>query len=229
MASGSAEAAQWWREACERVCTLVEQAVDDDPGALERPVPACPDWSGRQLLAHMVGLTADVLDGDEPDDHNEAWTQAQVDRRARDDAATIVAEWRRLAPAVVAYVRETDARPLGDVTIHEHDLRGALGRPGARDVAAVGVIRERMAARLAARVTGAGLAPVRLASPEWSWSSADGEPGVVLEAPGFDLFRAVTSRRTADQLRAWTTQGDVEPYLDAFAVLGPLPGRSLGE
>jgi hypothetical protein len=30
-------------------------------------------------------------------------------------------------------------------------------------------------------------------------------------------------------LRSWTVRGDVEPYLDAFATLGPLPDRDLTE
>ena len=45
-----------------------------------------------------------------------------------DDAACgagVAAETRGLEP------------PLGDITSHEHDIRGALGRPGARDSAAV--------------------------------------------------------------------------------------------
>ena len=70
---------QQWQAAYERVRALVAEA---DPEALEARVPACPGWTGRELLAHMVGLGADVVGGDEPDDHNEAWTQAQVDARA---------------------------------------------------------------------------------------------------------------------------------------------------
>ncbi len=54
-------------------------------------------------------------------------------------------------------------------------------------------------------------------------------PGTRLEASGFDLARAVASRRTADQLAAWTVHGDVAPYLPAFAGLGDLPGEPLPE
>ena len=74
---------QAWRAAFERVCTLVERL---DADALAATVPACPDWAVRDLLSHMVGLGADVLAGDEPDDHNSAWTQRQVEAR-RDRSA----------------------------------------------------------------------------------------------------------------------------------------------
>ena len=58
---------QAWRDAFDRVCALVERL---DAAELAATVPACPDWTVRDLLSHMVGLGADVLAGDEPDDHN---------------------------------------------------------------------------------------------------------------------------------------------------------------
>ena len=45
----------------------------------------------------------------------------------------------------------------------------------------------------------------------------------------FDLARALVTRRSAAQLRAWTVRGDVTPYLDAFAMLGSLPAADLSE
>lgn len=52
---------------------------------------------------------------------------------------------------------------------------------------------------------------------------------MVIEAPAFDLTRALMSRRTAQQLRGWTTTGDVSSCLDAFAGLGALPEQPLPE
>jgi hypothetical protein len=86
-----------------------------------------------------------------------------------------------------------------------------------------------MADRFASRL--GALPPIALVSAEWTWCS-DGEvagAAVVVEADGFDLARALTSRRTADQVRAWVRRGDVAPYLDAFAGLGPLPSVPLPE
>ena len=53
------------------------------------------------------------------------------------------------------------------------------------------------------------------------------EAEVVLRASDFDLARALVTRRSANQLRSWTVRGDVTPYLDAFAMLGPLPSADL--
>lgn len=217
-----------WMDAYTRVRDLV---LDLDDAALARVVPACPGWTAHELLCHVVGLGADVLDGDEPDDHNEGWTAAQVDARRDRPTRDVLAEWADVAARLPAWMREHGSRPLGDVVIHEQDLRGAVGAPGARDSGGLVLVRGWMADRLGATLADTDLPPLVMESTDdtWSWASAPGDPGVVLRAPGFDLFRAVTSRRTAAQLRGWTTSGDVAPYLDAFAGLGPLPDQPLPE
>ncbi|GAA1900103.1 maleylpyruvate isomerase family mycothiol-dependent enzyme [Lapillicoccus jejuensis] len=224
-----------WQETQARVGGLVRAVEQEDPAALRRPVPACPDWSGRDLLAHMVGLGADVLAGDEPDDHNPSWTQAQVDARAGRDGAALVDEWDDLAPRLADWMRAHGTRPLGDVVIHEQDLRGALGRPGGRDSGGFAAIRDRMTGRLATRWAehGGGRTLGLVADDDgWTWCSADVDPSgadVVLRASGFDLGRAVVARRTATQLRGWVVCGELGDGVQAFAVLGPLPEQPLPE
>ena len=177
----------------------------------------------------MVGLGADVVAGDEPDDHNETWTQAQVDARRDRSAADLVAEWRGLADDLVAWMHAHTTRPLNDVVIHEQDLRGAVDVPGGRESIGFALVRERMAGRFGSAL--ADLPPLALVGETWSWTSSGevADAAVVVEAGDFDLGRAVMSRRTPEQLRAWTVRGDVSAYLDAFAALGPLPGSALPE
>lgn len=214
-----------WTQAQARVIALVE---DLPPERAERRVPACPDWTVRDLLAHVVGLGTDVLAGDEPDDHNAAWTGKHVTERRDHDVAALVREWRGVTEPMRAYLRE-NPRPLGDVIIHEQDLRGALAVPGAQDTPGLHAIRDRFVPRFGGRV--ATLPPLALVGAAWSWASA-GSPddaAVVVRAPDFDLARALVTRRSAAQLRGWTVRGDVGPYLDAFAMLGPLPAADLTE
>ena len=215
-----------WSAAQRRVIALVSGRPDDQT---ERYVPSCPDWTVRDLFSHMVGLGSDVVAGDEPDDHNETWTARQVETRAGRTVAELVAEWEATAAPLRAWMREHGTRPLGDVTIHEQDLRGALGEPGAQDTPAIAAMRETFVGRVAGRL--GSLPPIALVGPSWQWVSAGSveDAAVLLRAPDFDLARAVMSRRSANQLRAWTERGDVEPYLDAFAVLGGLPERDLSE
>lgn len=213
-----------WQQAQDRVIGLV---VDLDADQVARPVPACPDWAVRDLLAHMVGLGVDVLAGDEPDDHNSAWTAAQVGARADHDVASLVAEWQGVTAPLSDWMARHGTRPLADVIIHEQDLRGALDEPGAQDNPGLDTVRDRMAERFGARVVAAGLPPIALVGPTWECRVGDGPATTVLEASAFDLFRALVSRRSAAQLRSWVLEGDVTPYLDAFAGLGPLPAADL--
>ena len=219
-----------WRAAVERVCALVQSASEEERG---RRVPATPDWTVRDLLSHMVGLGADVLAGDEPDDHNETWTRAQVDARSERTIEELVAEWRGVVDPLSAWMRDHGTRPLGDVVIHEQDLRSALDRRGARDADGLRAVRGRMAGRLAKAVQGLPTIALVASDDGWTWTSDGSDDSdsaaVLVEAPAFDLFRAVTSRRTAGQLESWTMRGDVGAYLDAFAGLGSLPADPLPE
>ena len=153
-----------WSRAQQRVIELVTGLP---PERAELRVPACPDWTVRDLLSHMVGLGVDVVAGDEPDDHNEAWTGKHVTERRGRDVAALVAEWQEVAEPLRAWMRANTVRPLGDVIIHEQDLRGALGVPGGQDTEGLHAIRERFAGRLGPRV--ADLPPSR-----WSASTGRG-------------------------------------------------------
>lgn len=226
-----------WQAAHDRVTDLVALLSD---AQLATRVPACPDWTVRDLFSHVVGLGSDVLAGDEPDDHNAAWTRAQVEARADHSATALIAEWVAVAERLPAWMQQHGSRPLNDVVIHEQDLRGAVGIAGARQTDGLAIVRERMAERLGRALAATDLPPLALEEapqpgrPSWTWSSAgDGveaaDAAVLVRASGFDLARALTSRRTADQLRSWTVRGDVEPYLGAFAGLGPLPSEPLPE
>jgi uncharacterized protein (TIGR03083 family) len=220
------DAIEEWSRAQQRVIELV---TDLPPERAELRVPACPDWTVRDLLSHMVGLGVDVVAGDEPDDHNEAWTGKHVTERRGRDVAALVAEWQEVAEPLRAWMRANTVRPLGDVIIHEQDLRGALGVSGGQDTEGLHAIRERFVGRLGPRV--ADLPPIALVGEHWTWTSAGrvDDAATVVRAPDFDLARALVTRRSAAQLRAWTVRGDVAPYLDAFAMLGPLPAADLTE
>src|SRR3954447_17095190 len=121
-----------------RVRTLLTAA---DPGALDAVAPATPNWRVRDLLAHMVGVVDDVahqrLDGVT----TEPWTAAQVSARQDRTVAEMLDEWDEIAPPFEANLAQLPAMITGqvlfDVVTHEHDMRHALGAPGARDVPAV--------------------------------------------------------------------------------------------
>jgi uncharacterized protein (TIGR03083 family) len=215
-----------WTQAQARVIELVAAAP---PEQAELRVPACPDWTVRDLFSHMVGLGVDVLAGDEPDDHNSGWTEAQVAKRRGLDVPALVSEWQTVTAPLQDWMVTRGTRPLGDVIIHEQDLRGALGVPGGQDSGGVRAIRDRFLLRFAERL--GGLPPIALVGEGWQWVS-NGVPEaaeVVVSATDFDIARALVTRRSEGQLRAWTARGDIGSYLQAFAMLGALPSVDLAE
>src|SRR5215831_272712 len=121
-----------------RVREVVEAA---DPAALDTVVPATPEWRARDVLAHLVGVTDDVVNGRLDGIASDPWTQAQVDARRDRPAAELLAEWDETAPQfesmLAAAPAEIAGQALFDAATHEHDLRNALGTPGARESDAV--------------------------------------------------------------------------------------------
>lgn len=74
-------------------------------------------------------------------------------------------------------MEQHNPRPLNDVIIHEQDLRGAVDAPGARDTAALRLVRERMLARFASALP-EGVAVELVGQPApgqegFHWSSYD--------------------------------------------------------
>ena len=94
------------------------------------------------------------------------------------------------------------------------------------------MVRQVMAGRIGSKVE--DLPPLALVATDedWSWCSRGPveDAAVRLEASGFDLARALVSRRTPQQLASWTATGDVSAYLPPSRTSGPRPrGRSRSE
>lgn len=195
-------------------------------------VPTCPAWVVRDLMAHLAGVCADLVHRRNPGTDVQAWVDAQVDERRGRTLASLLDEWDEVGPRFEDAIRKVP-RAFGglvyDVVAHEHDLRGALGRPGDRDTGGVRTSLCIMAAALATDLSAHGLAPVRLVAGDDEWQAGSGRPGLTLElASAWELMRAVGSRRSEGQLRALPWHGDLNAYLGALAHL-PLPVTDITE
>jgi hypothetical protein len=209
-----------------RVREVVEAA---DADALRTVVPATPAWRAHDVLAHLVGVPDDVVNGRLDGLASDAWTQAQVDARAERSSAELLAEWDDVAPQFEAMLAaapdEIAGQALFDAATHEHDLRNALDAPGARDSDAVDTGWQWI---VDAR-TRAGAHALCFVIESGEQQSGVGDVRARVAASRFELFRAVSGRRTESEIAGYGWDGDPEPTRLLGADLFTLRETSLGE
>ena len=207
--------------------------TDLDATAAAAVVPACPDWTVHDLCAHLVGVPAALVARDNPPPgDNQPWVDQQVADRADRTVAELLDEWEDVGPAFEALMRKLPHAFGGlvyDAVAHEHDLRGALGRPGERDAAGVWASLDVMVPMVerdlaAAPTPGA----IRLRTADREWLVGAGDEAVSLTTTPFELMRLLGSRRSHEQILAAPWHGDVEPFVSVLAHM-PLPAKDIVE
>jgi uncharacterized protein (TIGR03083 family) len=187
---------QLYRDNIDAVCALAEELGDDQ---LATPVPATPAWTVRDLVAHLAGGANDAATGRMDGAPGPEWTARHVAERAGLPVAELSAELRRNRDAVAATVADSPRPALvWDAAVHHTDLHEALalGAPGERFW----------------RPVLDGVAPMLLGRV-----GADGRPEI---AP-YELFRALFSRRSRAQMRAWGDDTLSAEQLDGLCLFGP--------
>lgn len=214
----------------QRVDALV-RGLDTD--ALSTPVSACPGWSVADLTAHLAAIPADVAAGNLDGVGTDAYTARQIDERRGRAIGEVLDEWEEHAPtlsgAFDAFPFEVAAGPaIGDAHTHELDIRHALGAEIVVDDDALAVTITYYAGSLGTRVGAAGLPALRVVAGADEHVVGEGEPAATVTAPPLEMARALTGRRTLDEVRALVWNGDPEPYLEVFSQYSSTP-TSLGE
>lgn len=212
-----------YRGVRERVGDLVADLDDDQ---LDRIVAATPRWRVRDVVAHLAGTPVDVVGGNLEGVTTDAWTQAQVDARRATPLAEILTEWasacEQFEPMIASFDGRTRAMVLTDAVSHEHDLRGALDRPGARDSEAV-------ASAFAGIVRGVGTARgarggLTINHDAGQTTVGDGPATSTVDVSRFEVIRAAVGRRSFEQIAAWEWSG--EPDVAAMVLPMFTPPRA---
>ena len=207
---------------------MIALAEGCGPGELDRTVPACPDWTVADLVAHCSGLPAALCSGDVPTGDLQTWLDGLVEARRGRPLSSVIEEWTSIDEGLEGLLSGGAGLLFDDLAVHEHDLRGAIGRPD-HDALEVDTVLPRTLAGLAGPVQAAGLGSIEARCGDRAWRSHDADPGWVLVTTPWEVTRAVNSRRTAAELRALPHEGDVEPYLSVLDAHLPLPTAPLGE
>lgn len=212
-----------------RVATLVRGL---DEGELETIVPACPDWSVKDLVAHLTGVASDSLSANVAEMGRPDWTQSQVDSRRDRDLEDILDEWKgiadQLVPALDGLHPTLSSALIGDLVTHEHDLRNAVGNHGERDSEGVVIATGFYSRYFGKRLKDAGLPTIFVDTGEHRWTAGREEPIGSVRAPLFEMLRGLTGRRTSDEVKGFDWSIDAAPYLAIFSMY-PVTEKSLNE
>jgi uncharacterized protein (TIGR03083 family) len=183
----------------------VAALIDDSVAA--RPVPATPEWSAHDVVAHLTGVLNDVAAGNLEGAATDPWTAAQVELGREKPISQMLDEWAAAASGFETFLSSpagTNASAaVMDVSCHETDLRAALGLAPALTDEMLTWAAESMREGFDAQVAAAGL------------------PLVTIDVSDFEMFRARLGRRTREEVSAYGWSADPAPYLDLFFIFGP--------
>ncbi len=218
MASAGPEPAlsQLYGQTQARVVALVTEL---DGRQVEALVPACPDWRVRDVVAHLTAVSEDVLEGRLTGPPSDEQTAAQVARFRDRPLSEVLARWDELGPQFGEAIDGFDVWPaVLDVATHEHDIRGAVGEPGARDSEVVRLGADRLLTWMQPPVA----LRVVVEDETYDLGPAGQEP-IVLRTGRFEALRWRMGRRSRLQLAGLDWAGDPSPVLGHLVVFGPSP------
>lgn len=178
------------------------------PDSLTIVPPGTPDWTVRDVIAHLAGGAADIAEGNIAGAGTDEWTEPQVLNRRGLPLADLLDEWAEHSPAVESLLDQVPMAglALADVATHEQDIAGALGievgRGSASYDAALQLFMGRLDERLLER--GSGLT-VKTESDEWVLGTGPAQCSA--STTKHELFRAVAGRRSLAQIRSWDWTG----------------------
>ncbi len=194
-----------------RVSTLVTGA---DVATLDRVAPATPDWTVHDVLAHLVGVATDIVSGNLDGVGSDPWAAAQVERSRERTCGELLAEWDEHGPVVdemAAQFGRAAGQLLSDATTHEHDVRGALGAAGARDSDAVVLSFGFVGLSLGEQLNAAGVGAITVHHGDVTDTLGSGEAVASLRIDDFEFVRALTGRRSVEQIAAYDWDGGFAP------------------
>lgn len=203
-----------YRDTKERICALLPGA-DHPSWAIS--VPACPGWTIRDVVAHMTAVAEDWADGTLSGAPTDEQTAEHVARFADRNTEQLLEAWTA-ATARLQRMAATDglSPPLGDIACHEHDIRGAIDRAGARESAAVWHTSDRLIPMLQPS------RPVRITVEDGEYLCGPAEgPEIGLITTRFEALRWRTGRRSRAQLAAMNWTGDPAPIIEELFLFGP--------
>jgi uncharacterized protein (TIGR03083 family) len=230
-----------YRETRESLRDFVAGLTDEE---LLTTVPATPDWTVRDAVAHVVGEARITTTGNAPPEFRliqslrdpeqavirDGINASEVARRRDLPFDGVLAEWDRLAEELDPFLRGDRPFPwpepfldsilLTDLSQHGQDIRNAVGKPAERDSPACRIALASFAVGLGFRLDSLGMPALRLRYEGKERRCGQSEPAVTLAGDRYELLRALAGRRSRRQIEAMDWEGDREPYVGLVPAYG---------
>jgi uncharacterized protein (TIGR03083 family) len=188
--------------------------LDGRPGVHRRPVPACPEWTVTDLLAHLTVIAERVLErhGGTP----------PPPPASTPDVPALLDRWDDVGTELDGLLAAAGGRSgeimVMDAYTHELDLRAALGVPPPAGHAAWAPSFDVLVRGFSGSIAARGLPPLRFRTSDGEeWTAGEGRPTASVTAPAHDLYRALAGRRSVGQLAALDWSETPGPWLPAFS------------
>jgi hypothetical protein len=151
---------------------------------------------------------------------SETWTASQVERFSDWSVTELLARWRELTDQFARLDEDPLMGPpsrwaFGDAVIHEADIRGSL-MAGRVPQSAVLLALKGTIGRWRQTLRSGDVPSLHVRTVEardWWLGQADDPRAADVEAPLYEVFRALAGRRSEAQVRAWDWSRDPAPYL----------------
>ena len=209
--------------------SLLRSLTDEQ---LHTMVPATPEWAVRDVVSHLVGITADLnalrFDAASPED----WTAEQVRVRRQSPVDALAEEWERESPTFEEGLRllgyEIGSHYIGDLLQHVADIRHALGMAILEDDTALAVALDFYLISFEEELQESALGSVVVRLPDEEWTLGSGTVVLTLMGNRFEMFRCLGGRRSQEQIRAMAWKGNLDLVLPVVSRY-PLPEHPIVE
>ena len=208
-----------YRDARRRIIAVARKL---DAAQLAIRVPACPRWTVRDLLGHLAGGTADVVNNNLAGAPGDEWTDAHVAARADRGVPELLAEWAEFGSRWEEIARRAEhpsflvRNPYLDTGVHEADLYGALGLPRQPSEIYLAIVAS-VVPRVGEDFDGIGV--FTIVTPDGEYRLGNGDADASVRVDSYELSRAVFGRRSRAQIECWDWTGAPDEFAERLSVM----------
>lgn len=204
-----------YRQSQGRILSLVNNSN------AEMAVHACPGWTVRDTVAHLLGTLTDVIAGKIDESVSDDWAAGHIERTRGRSVSDLAADWHVKANTTPGIFERYGAVLVAELVTHEFDIKQAIGNTQGRDLQVVRTVALFYLSALDQAWREDGVPPLRILTEDNALDIGGDDPAVSVEIGWWEIGRVTSGRRSLEQVQALTWSDDPAPWLDHLFVYGP--------